>query len=966
MNKHNLIPVTLRHRSLNSARIGTINARSVRSNLNHIKHTVHHDDIDVLSITETWLKENDVYEAAELCPVGFTLVRSDRKDKIGGGVAILCRDELNPKSVKNSHYESFEHDIVSIHSNADRARVVVIYRPPRLSIPLFMEEFISFLEETALEGPSLMLTGDFNLHWDNSCNAHTIQFKGILEAFGLIQHVKQPTHVKGHIIDLIITRSMDSWTITPPTIGDLISDHHSVVCQASLPVQAKRKRDITYRNLKSIDLNDFKADLRQSLAQDLFSASLDELITIYDNELKSALDKHAPLIERSTNIERREPWCNETILNERRQMRAKERRWIRTRTIEDYQSLHQAKNAFKTLMHDTKTTYYSKIVADNDHDSKSLFKAVNSIMNRTKPNPLPEHTCAEDLATQFCDFFQRKVQTIRSGFSQDTSEDTFAHDGLTVIASPFTCFKEVTEEDITHIIRKAPDKTCELDPMPTSLVKKCITELAPIMTRIVNLSITTSTVPDSYKTAIVRPLLKKAGMERVPKSYRPVSNLSFISKLIERVVSKQVSCHLTESSLHEKLQSAYKPQHSTETALLKVFNDILSNLDKPNHAVLISLLDLSAAYDTVDHGILLQRLERTFGVTGSALQWFRSYLTTRTMKVCVNGKYSPCVTLDVAVPQGSILGSELYTDYTQPLGALIRLLLMLYHLYADDTQLVRPTLLKPVSHQHTAVSELAMGINQIQQWMYNNKLKLNPDKTEFLVICSTRNKHKVDIDALNLGTSTIQQSTVARNLGVWMDSSLSLETHVTKVCQTCYFFITWIKKIRHVLTTEATKSMVQALIISRLDYCNSILMGLPSTLVCKLQRVMNISARLILKTPKDGSITEALADLHWLPMEQRIRFKVLSVTWKALHGKAPSYIRDMLTPYQQTRSLRSGGTNLLKEIPTRTKYGERAFSASAPALWNKLPLELRLIQSESQFRRGLKTHLFRMAYPHTQ
>lgn len=184
-------------------------------------------------------------------------------------------------------------------------------------------------------------------------------------------------------------------------------------------------------------------------------------------------------------------------------------------------------------------------------------------MNRTKPNPLPDHTSSEELATRFntdsVTSFNWNWKTYAKALRRRPAIMHFAFDGQKDVTQQFLCFDEVSEADIAQLIGKAPDKTCELDPMPTSLVKACVTELVPIVVRIVNLSITTSTVLAQYTTAIVRPLINnnyKAWMQRVPKSYRPFSNLSFIRQLIERVASKQVWAHLAESALREKLKSA--------------------------------------------------------------------------------------------------------------------------------------------------------------------------------------------------------------------------------------------------------------------------------------------------------------------------------------------------------------------------------------------------------------------------
>ena len=214
-------------------------------------------------------------------------------------------------------------------------------------------------------------------------------------------------------------------------------------------------------------------------------------------------------------------------------------------------------------------------------------------------------------------------------------------------------------------------------------------------------------------------------MNTILKNYRPLSNLNFVGKLIEKAVSAQLNNHSKANSLGETLQSAYKPGHSCETAMLKITNDILINLDQ-NHGILLSLLDLSAAFDTVDHALLLERLTSTKRISGQVIKWIESYLTDRTMHVNVNGKSSEPVLLEVGLPQGSMLGPEFYNDYTQPMGRLIRILLLLYHLYADDAQIMK-VVRHPLELQ-SAVSKLSHGIEKIASWMENNKLKINCDK----------------------------------------------------------------------------------------------------------------------------------------------------------------------------------------------------------------------------------------------
>ena len=188
------------------------------------------------------------------------------------------------------------------------------------------------------------------------------------------------------------------------------------------------------------------------------------------------------------------------------------------------------------------------------------------------------------------------------------------------------CFQPLLQEEVEKIINTSPSKRCDLDPIPTILLKQTLPSVITILTEIINKSLTSGLFPDRLKVALVRPLLKKANLDLIEKNYRPISNIEFIGKSIERVAMAQINRHITSHNLIEPHQSAYQPCHSTETALLKVKSDLISAIGNQEIACLI-LLDLSAVFDTVDTGIFLQRLTNRFGITGTVKNWIASYLT---------------------------------------------------------------------------------------------------------------------------------------------------------------------------------------------------------------------------------------------------------------------------------------------------------------------------------------------------
>ena len=246
--------------------------------------------------------------------------------------------------------------------------------------------------------------------------------------------------------------------------------------------------------------------------------------------------------------------------------------------------------------------------------------------------------------------------------------------------------------------------------------------------------------------------------------------------------------------------------------------------------------------------------------------------------------------------------------------------------------------------------------------MSRNKLKLNRDKTELLVI-SSKYRPRSSLDSILVGDHRVNRSDKARNIGVAFDETLSLDKHVSSVCKSALFHLWNIAKIRMYLTSDSTKTLVYAYVTCRLDNCNSLLLGSPKYMIQKLQRVQNCAARLVAGQPRAAHIRPVLKELHWLPVEQRITFKVLLLTFKALNNLAPPYLSQLIVPYNPTRNLRSAGKHLLEVPNVRLKsYGDRAFSVAAPKHWNEIPLDIKLSRSVDVFKSRLKTYLFRLAF----
>jgi hypothetical protein len=580
-----------------------------------------------------------------------------------------------------------------------------------------------------------------------------------------------------------------------------------------------------------------------------------------------------------------------------------------------------------------------------------MGKAMNVILPST-------HELSE-LPAVFSDFFFEKIVLIRNSFppSADVTDCSVAYNG-----SPFCQFSPVSEQFVRELTMKSAKTFCDIDPIPTTLLYEHIDTLLPTITRLLNQSLTTGIVPQDFKTAVVKPLLKKSTLDpNVLKNYRPISNLSFLSKILEKIVLHQLSSHLVSNDLLTPHQSAYRPGHSTETVTLRILNDILCSLDENKISVLL-LLDLSAAFDTIDHKILLSRLQHTFGICDTALRWFQSYLSTRKQFVLVDEHRSQETPLLFGVPQGSVLGPVLFIMYTTPLTDLIRRHSVSHEMFADDTQLLQSA---PPDDYDQMISTLQTCTADIDTWMSINKLKLNCDKTE-AVRFSKQSHLSSDYfpSSLTIGHSTIEFSDTVRDLGVFLDSELSMKHHIMKSCQSAYIELKRIASIRQFLTEEATQILVSSYILSRLDYCNAVLIGCPQTVIQPLQRVLNSAARLVCKSPRNQPSTPLLEKLHWLPVEQRILYKCCCLCYKIITGTAPIYLSDLVHIYVPSRNLRSSADTRIFRIPTfsRKRHGYRAFSYSAVKTWNSLPYSVRHSQTLPSFKTMLKTYLFKQHF----
>uniref|UniRef100_A0A3B1JQH4 Reverse transcriptase domain-containing protein n=1 Tax=Astyanax mexicanus TaxID=7994 RepID=A0A3B1JQH4_ASTMX len=797
-----------------------------------------------------------------------------------------------------------------------------------------------------------IIAGDFNIHIDNSKDNYARELYDVFDSFELSQHVTGSTHCHGHTLDLVISKGLN----ISASIKDVaLSDHYCVFFEMWTSIHSET-RQIRY---KKRQINDMTAELFVSKvcsAPCKPSDSVDTLLDSFNSKTARVLDEIAPVRVKTMPCKQKAPWRNDAAVQlQKKECRKAERRWRKTKLHIHKEILKDRLRDYNKIMCTYRQTYFSSIINNNINNSKVLFTVVDRLTN--SPIYMAPELVSTERCNEFAKFFNTKIHNIRQAISTSlsTKEPMCSPKPCKSIIVNMCQFSTINEEVLIDTVSHLKSSTCSLDTLPTKFLKNVFYSISEDILQIVSTSLMSGVFPNALKTAVVKPLLKKKNLDtNLLNNYRPISNLPFIGKIIEKIVFKQVMHFLSINNCLDQFQSGFRPNHSTETALIKVINDIRLNTDSGKMSILL-LLDLSAAFDTIDHNILIDRLENRVGISGTVLKWFSSYLQGRKYFVEMENNVSETVPVTCGVPQGSILGPLLFNLYMIPLGEIMRDYGISYHSYADDTQIYMAL----CPNNYGPIDSLCKCLEQINKWMGQNFLQLNKDKTEIILFGNSNERHRL---AAYLDSKSLKSKELVRNLGVQMDSDLTFNSHVKAVTKSAFYHLKNINKIRDFLSKSDLEKLIHAFISSRIDYCNGLLTGLPKKTIKQLQLIQNSAARVLTRSKRREHITPILKSLHWIPVCYRIDFKVLLLVYKCLNGAGPAYLSDVLQQYEPSRTLRSSGTAQLEPPKVKTKHGEAAFSYYAALKWNQLTESIRRAPTLNMFKSRLKTYMFDQAF----
>ena len=939
-----------------SLTIGHSNVRSLVPKMDSVQQTLSDHNIDVMCLTETWLTEK-VQNRFLVFP-GYKLVRRDRPARPGqdrpaagsrgGGVAIMYREHLKCDILKDIQTDSasIESLWVSISGGGRRSVTVgAVYRPPSKPIADGLDILHSQLQAAVSTGRSVFCLGDFNVNLLSPSTPSTRQYLSVLNDLSLSQLISTPTHFDPpSILDHIITNlSSQKCSVTVPPVP--IADHLTILVSVPFSRRKSERKSFKIRPWRKVNWDALCLYLLQAEWEPMYRAEgIDGKLEKFMHVWLSAIDVHCPI----KTVTPRRPHCPWLENNPELRQMMRERdlafsAWRASGVDSDLLTYRQLRNRAKCLLAKAKRDYLCSSMLS---DRTSFWKNIRNFAMR------PEKDCvAEPIAPDVADEFNREFASVGARIATELKENSRNVVGVSpkpprVIAAKLTLHPVTLPELSKCLSDLSSSRAVGVDGVPLFAIKNCFAVLAPHILHIINVSIVSRVFPVAWKTASVVPI-HKSGSRHVANNFRPISILPVLSKLCEKVVCAQLSAYFVDCDLFSSSQYAYRPCHSTEDAVTDAVEWTARRVDA-GHVVAITSIDLSKAFDSVDHDVLLMKLQ-WHGVDPT---WFQSYLDGRQQRVR-GGSLS--LSLSHGVPQGSLIGPILFSIFTNdlpshlPHGRLVS--------YADDTQLLDSAHPDDLPFLKSRQEDTILAI---QSYFTANSLKMNPSKTTLLLVGAPNSLKKTTSFQLNIHDFILKPSPSVKMLGVTIDSILSWDGHISNVVKKCNSILFCLYKIRHHLTPETRQLLIQAHVFPHILYCLSVWGGAAACRLSRVQKVLNFSARVVTGARRGDHVTPILEALGWHAVAELVTRRDCIGVYRALKDpRAPAAIRALFTPRADisARTTRASSAGALEMPALRLNMSRRAFSYRAAAAWNRLPQSVTAAQTRTSFFSLLEDHV---------
>ena len=938
--------------NVNRLVIGHININSLRNKFESLKILIK-GNIDLLVITESKLDES--FPTQQFAIDGFTLpYRCDRNEK-GGGVIIYVREDIPCRELTTLPSSSnIEGIFLEINLRKSKWFVFGGYNHNKLNIDSFLGTLGPNLDHFLPKFDNFLLLGDFN------SETHELSMREFCDLYNLQNLITRPTCFKNpfnpSVIDLILTNKTRSFQ-NSQVIETGLSDYHKMTITVLRAFFQKQSPIcIKYRDYKKFDVSLFYVELYQNLCcMNITSTSYE----LFESTFLELLNKHVPMKEKYVRANNA-PFMNKTLSKAIMTRSRLRNRFLRNPDMTNKMKYNKQRNYCVNLLKKEKRRYYKnldlKVINDNKKfwkTMKPLFsdKHTNSrnitlidgekiISNDTEVAEIMNGFFSDAVSTLGIKGYQTGLSNVGSDKINDVITNFKDHPSIlkikqrAQIKDTFTFSMTNVDEIMTEINNLNINKPTTFNNIPAKLIVETNDICSPFICRIFNDSIINCTFPDSLKMADVTPVHKK-DETTIKDNYRPISILPCISKIFERLMHLQISRYM-DFYLSEYL-CGFRKGYSTQHCLILMLEKWRKALDNRNHAGAL-LTDLSKAFDCLNHGLLIAKLD-AYGFNYSSLALIFNYLSDRKQRTKVNNSFSTWSDIKTGVPQGSILGPLLFNIYLNDIFFFVNENNLTN--YADDN-----TPYAVDSNIDALIDSIVHDTSTLIKWFNDNYFKMNIDKCHLLVT-----NHEEDVSALIEGVK-IECKKSVKLLGIYIDNKLDFDEHISKICKKVSLKLHALSRISHFLCTDKLRTVMKAFIESQFEYCPLIWMFHSRTLNNRINRLHERALRLAYKDSK--STFEELLDLDKsFTIHHRNLQKLVTEIFKVKNNLSPSFMKgvfpDSLNPY----NLRNGPEFKTSNIHT-VANGTETITFRGPKTWSLVPDNIKNSQSLSEFKAKIK------------